>query len=212
VNALSTAPLVYLAAIALLFSAGCGRKRIATPATARVQVVLLPDPDSDAPSAATVNTQSGGVVLTTPFESTSVVANSSPTAPTKMAEAEVQRQFGAVLANLPPPTQHFNLYFKTDSAELTDESRAVLPEVIRAVAGRAVPEVTVIGHTDTTGSKNNNHKLGLERAETVRALLLKVGLDATLIEIGSHGEADLLHKTPDNTAEPRNRRVEITIR
>ena len=42
--------------------------------------------------------------------------------------------------------------------------------------------------------------------------MLKVGLDAKLIEIESHGERDLLRKTPDNTAEPRNRRVEITIR
>jgi outer membrane protein OmpA-like peptidoglycan-associated protein len=212
VNGISAAPLIALAAIAVLLSAGCGPKRVATPAPARVDVVLLPDPDSDAPSAATVTNQSGTVELTTPFESTSVLTNRPPTAPVKMDEAEVQRQFGRVLADLPPPAQHFNLYFKVDSSELADESRAALPDVIRAAAVRKVAEVTVIGHTDTTGSRDNNYKLGLERAQTVRALLLKAGLDAALIEVESHGESDLLRKTPDNTAEPRNRRVEITVR
>jgi outer membrane protein OmpA-like peptidoglycan-associated protein len=75
-----------------------------------------------------------------------------------------------------------------------------------------VAEVTVIGHTDTTGSRASNYQLGLERAQAVRALLLEAGLDDSLIEVSSHGEADLLHSTPDNTSEPRNRRVEITIR
>jgi outer membrane protein OmpA-like peptidoglycan-associated protein len=212
VSATGAAPLIYIAAIAVLVSAGCGPKRIATPAPARVQVVLLPDPDSATPSAATVTNQSGHVVLTSPFESTTVLTNRVPAAPVTIDEAEVQRQFGAVLADLPPAAQHFILYFRTDSSELADESRVVLPEVIRAVAARKVPEVTVIGHTDTTGSAGNNYKLGLERAQTVRALLFKEGLDATLIEVESHGEADLLRKTRDNTAEPRNRRVEITIR
>jgi len=30
--------------------------------------------------------------------------------------------------------------------------------------------------------------------------------------VASHGEADLLIKTKDNTPEPRNRRVEISVR
>jgi len=43
-------------------------------------------------------------------------------------------------------------------------------------------------------------------------MLIEVGLDASLIETTSHGEADLLVPTADNVAEPRNRRVEITVR
>jgi outer membrane protein OmpA-like peptidoglycan-associated protein len=212
VNPTGAAPLICLAAMAMMVSAGCGPKRIATPAPVRVQVVLLTDPESATPSAATVTNQAGTVALTEPFESTAVLTNRPPAPPARMDEADVQRQFGAVLADLPAPARHFILYFRTDSSELTDESRAVLPEIIRAAAGRMVPEVTAIGHTDTTGSAANNYKLGLERARTVRAILLKAGLDDRLIEVGSHGEADLLRKTPDNRPEPQNRRVEITIR
>jgi outer membrane protein OmpA-like peptidoglycan-associated protein len=52
----------------------------------------------------------------------------------------------------------------------------------------------------------------MKRALTVRALLVEAGLDPALIEVSSLGESDLLVKTPDDTPEPRNRRVDITVR
>jgi outer membrane protein OmpA-like peptidoglycan-associated protein len=52
----------------------------------------------------------------------------------------------------------------------------------------------------------------MKRATMVRALLADAGLDPTSVELASHGEAALLVQTPDDTYEPRNRRVEITIR
>jgi outer membrane protein OmpA-like peptidoglycan-associated protein len=33
-----------------------------------------------------------------------------------------------------------------------------------------------------------------------------------MIEVASHGEGDLLVHTPDETPEPRNRRVDISVR
>jgi outer membrane protein OmpA-like peptidoglycan-associated protein len=42
--------------------------------------------------------------------------------------------------------------------------------------------------------------------------LRQLGLQNTTISVESHGEGNLLVRTPDNTAEERNRRVEITIR
>jgi outer membrane protein OmpA-like peptidoglycan-associated protein len=52
----------------------------------------------------------------------------------------------------------------------------------------------------------------MKRGITVRALLVQAGLDPSAVEVTSHGEAVLLVKTADETYEPRNRRVEITIR
>ena len=50
------------------------------------------------------------------------------------------------------------------------------------------------------------------RAERVRDLLIAEGLDPTLIEVDSHGENNPLIPTADEIAEPRNRRVEVTVR
>jgi outer membrane protein OmpA-like peptidoglycan-associated protein len=72
--------------------------------------------------------------------------------------------------------------------------------------------VSVIGHTDTMGQAKANVALGLTRARFVRNLLVDAGLDPGTIEVLSHGESALLIRTPDETPEPRNRRVEITVR
>jgi outer membrane protein OmpA-like peptidoglycan-associated protein len=50
------------------------------------------------------------------------------------------------------------------------------------------------------------------RATKVRELLIAIGLDAGLITVTSMGEAEPLVQTPDETREPRNRRVEVAIR
>jgi outer membrane protein OmpA-like peptidoglycan-associated protein len=70
----------------------------------------------------------------------------------------------------------------------------------------------IIGHTDTMGDPKANVALGLKRAMSVRGILVDAGLAASTVEVTSHGEADLLVKTSNNTPEPRNRRVEITVR
>ena len=129
-----------------------------------------------------------------------------------MSEADVQATFGAALSALPPPPRHVTLYFRFDSDELTDESRALVPEILQAVRDQPSPDVVVMGHTDTTGSRAFNFELGLKRANAVRSILVQAGLDAPSVEIMTFGETDLLVPTADEVPEPRNRRVEIVVR
>ena len=46
----------------------------------------------------------------------------------------------------------------------------------------------------------------------VRDLLVQIGVNSAMIEVSSHGKNNLLVPTPDQTPEPRNRRVEVTVR
>ena len=141
-----------------------------------------------------------------------VVGNRRPTPPAALDDAGIQQVFGDALSALPPAPKSFTLYFQFDSDELTPDARALLPEILRIVKERPVPDVVAIGHTDTTGSAASNYQLGLRRAARVRDLLVEAGLDATLIAVTSAGEGELLIRTPDETPEPRNRRVEIAVR
>ena len=75
-----------------------------------------------------------------------------------------------------------------------------------------MPDVTVVGHTDTTGTAQANIELGRSRATLIRDRLVAAGLDASLVSVASHGEADLLVPTPDDTLEPRNRFVDVSVR
>ena len=205
--------------VALL--SGCAPKQVRAPEPApdpktATLVVLLPDPDGGPTGRATASgktpTKPASVELTRPRESTLVGLNGAPTKVAVLDEAEVKRQFGDILSALTPAPQHFTLYFRFESDELTPESKALVPDILRAVKERPVPEVVVTGHTDTTGTPVSNFELGMKRATMVRSLLADAGLDPSSIEVTSHGEAVLLVKTADDTYEPRNRRVEITIR
>jgi outer membrane protein OmpA-like peptidoglycan-associated protein len=129
-----------------------------------------------------------------------------------LSESAAKSRFGDIIATLPPPPRHFILPFQFDSEELTDEGRRLVQEVLKVVKNYPSPDVVVTGHTDTTGNARTNVELGLRRANVVRSMLVRTGLSTLMIDVRSHGEAELLVPTGDNVSEPRNRRVEITVR
>jgi outer membrane protein OmpA-like peptidoglycan-associated protein len=202
---------ILITACAAIFLSGC-HPRVQSGRPADTLVVLLPDPDDGVVGRAVVSNPSGSSDLDAARESSRTAGTAKPGNPTTLSEADVQSIFGDLLSILPPRARHFTLYFQFESDELTTESRALVPQVVQAVKEIPFPEVNVIGHTDTTGTAASNTELGLRRANVVRRLLLDAGLDGSLIEVTSHGEADLLVQTPDETFEPRNRRVEISVR
>ena len=70
----------------------------------------------------------------------------------------------------------------------------------------------VAGATDTVGSPERNLALSEQRASTVLRGLIARGIPAGRFQIVAKGETDLAAATPDNVADERNRRVEITWR
>jgi outer membrane protein OmpA-like peptidoglycan-associated protein len=203
-------PALVVAAL-LLMAAGCARARPAPPGP-REMVVLAPDPDSQDVGVLSVGTPDGVVTLDRPYLATTLAPGSPPSAPAVLPPDDVQRLFGDALAALPPPARRFLLYFATGDDTLTAESRAQVPEILATVRDRPVPDVSIIGHTDTTGAAAANVDLGLRRAALIRDLLVGAGLDIGGVEVASHGETNPVVRTPDNTAEARNRRVEVTVR
>jgi outer membrane protein OmpA-like peptidoglycan-associated protein len=203
-----------VAACAAGLVSACGPHRIRTPERSSGQslIVLLPDLETGVVGKAVVSNPKGSTGLDGSRESTQVSANQSPSPAIVMSEAEVQRIFAIALSALPPPPQHFTLYFRFQSDELTAQSSALVQQILKAVKDRPFADVIVVGHTDTTGTDAANFELGLKRAKTVRNFLVEAGLDASFIDVISHGESDPLIATADGVFEPRNRRVEITVR
>jgi len=134
------------------------------------------------------------------------------TPPYAVDDSRLKRDFGEALSAQPQLPASFMLYFEAGGARLTAESESLIPKLLEAVRGRPAPDVSVIGHTDNTGTADTNEKLGLERAQVVAGLIQKAGLKAHDLTVTSHGARNLLVNTPPNTAEARNRRVEVTVR
>jgi outer membrane protein OmpA-like peptidoglycan-associated protein len=129
-----------------------------------------------------------------------------------LTEAQVRDTFGSTLAALPGKPTSFTLYFLEGKDELTAESKIELDLVFAELKRRPLPDIVVIGHTDTVGALAYNDKLSLARAERLREILVEMGLPADRIQAAGRGKRELLVPTDENVSEPRNRRVEINVR
>lgn len=185
-----------------LFLSGC--------ASVNTFVVLLPE-EGGAPSSVTVGAGNQKTVLDKPYSAAAVDNRNNIETKTVSAE-DANRTFADALAAQPPAAISFTLYFETNSVEVTPASRPTLDALFAEVAKRPAVEVQVTGHTDRVGSVADNDRLSLQRAEAVRAMLIQRGIGSTFLRAVGRGEREPLIPTPDEQAEPRNRRVEVIVR
>lgn len=171
-------------------------------------VALLPSPDGSI-GKVVVQGQRGEQVLSRAQQGV-LLDGSAP--PFEVPTEKLQRDFAQAMAARPPLPEQFFLYFISGGSELTRESRELLPRIIERALTRQSVDMSVIGHTDTLGTAEANEALALKRATAMAEQLRGMGLANSVMVIESHGERNLLVPTPDETPEPGNRRVEITLR
>jgi outer membrane protein OmpA-like peptidoglycan-associated protein len=110
------------------------------------------------------------------------------------------------------PSVSLQVEFRSGSADLTPEAMRTLDELGRALTNPALAgnRFRIEGHTDTVGTPDMNQALSERRAQTVAAYLeSKFGVDSSRLEPAGLGEDGLLVKTPPQTPEARNRRVQV---
>ncbi len=172
-------------------------------------MVLLPD-RSGQDTAVTVTQGSKQVELARPYAAARLTADGPQTY--QASPKEVQAQFAAAMAALPAAPARFTLYFVEGKDEFTPDSRRLVDEVFAEIARRPVPDLLIIGHTDSVGAHAFNDALSRQRAEVVRQALVARGIAPDRIAVVGRGKREPAVPTPDGVAEPRNRRVEILVR
>jgi outer membrane protein OmpA-like peptidoglycan-associated protein len=125
---------------------------------------------------------------------------------------EMRSRFAGALSALPARPISFLLYFITGSDILTDESKLELARMLEELRRRPAPDILVIGHTDTVGTLEANDQLSLQRAQRLKADFEAQGIPALHVSAAGRGEREPLVPTGDGVDEPRNRRVEISVR
>lgn len=168
-------------------------------------VVLIPSPDGSV-GAVVVKGQKGEQILTRAGQAGSLDGGAL-----QVDDKQIKQDFGDTMAALPKIPVKFLLYFTTGTT-LTSESESLIPKIVADAKTRPAVDISVIGHTDTLYTDPYNNQLALRRATKVSELLTQKGLKANSMTIESHGKRNLLVPTPDNTWEPKNRRVEVSIR
>ena len=104
-----------------------------------------------------------------------------------------------------------NVQFYTNSANLIPTSLSDIQQLAQHLIDTPGLDAIVIGHTDNVGDAVSNQKLSQRRAETVRNVIISMGVEPE--RLTAIGKGDTEPKTDNNTEEGRlmNRRVEVQL-
>lgn len=111
-----------------------------------------------------------------------------------------------------PEIIHTEVYFDAGHKGLNDEGKALLAAQTDFLKQHDEYGVLIQGYTDQQGSTGYNKRLGLKRAETVRAELLNAGVADHRIAVVSMGEEGVLCVDNSTVCRHMNRRVHLEIR
>jgi len=102
-----------------------------------------------------------------------------------------------------------NLFFDNNKTTIRHISDQTLDELADLLKRHETVKITLIGHTDNVGTEEYNQKLSEGRVNSVKAELVKRGIDASRINTIGKGESEPI--ADNSTAEGRaeNRRVEV---
>jgi len=116
-----------------------------------------------------------------------------------------------IAAPVSAPSPDYTAYFDFDSWTLTAEDLAVITNAINTARAGGQSRITVVGHTDTSGTAAYNQRLSVRRANVVVEALVDMGARRAAIQASGVGKSDLAVPTPDGVKEARNRRSVITL-
>ncbi|MCF8470305.1 MAG: OmpA family protein [Parvibaculum sp.] len=118
-------------------------------------------------------------------------------------EAEKAAFYEALTACTQVAAGPWTIYFGFDKYNLTPEAQSVIDQIV----AETNTALSVVGHTDTSGSNAYNQALGQRRADAVSNALTAQGKE--LCSAMSKGETDLAVATGDGVREPLNRRAVV---
>jgi len=110
-----------------------------------------------------------------------------------------------------PQTMVLKINFPSGEAKVTDEVIQDVKNFAQFLQDNPGYQVIIYGHTDTSGSEELNMKLSKDRANAVRQVLIRYGIDEMrLTAIGKGGSEPIAdNETPEGRA--KNRRIEIEL-
>ena len=121
---------------------------------------------------------------------------------------------GFLLGSAPAWAQDGNKYvvlFPLGKATLNSAAQATIASAKQEYDRTGSAHITVVGHTDTSGTASLNQRLSERRAQAVSDALVKLGVPQSAISESGVGESDLAVQTGPGVREAQNRRTEINI-
>lgn len=104
------------------------------------------------------------------------------------------------------------ILFATNKADLNDAAKTSLQKFSNVLKQNTDMDVTIYGHTDSTGSDKINNPLSLNRAMSVQKYLTTCGVADTQIKsVLGKGSAEPVASNDTKEGRAQNRRVEVYL-
>jgi outer membrane protein OmpA-like peptidoglycan-associated protein len=104
-----------------------------------------------------------------------------------------------------------DISFDTGRAEITSGFRPVLDRFATSLTNNPGTQVTIVGHTDSSGSDVVNNPLSLNRAASTRDYLVGRGVSSSRVSIDGRGSREPVMANDTAANRAKNRRVEIFV-
>lgn len=102
-----------------------------------------------------------------------------------------------------------DISFDVGRADIKPNFRSILDTFAQGLVRNPAARVSIIGHTDSTGSDAINNPLSVNRAASVRDYLTARGVPVAAIAIDGRGSREPVASNDTADGRARNRRVEI---
>ena len=175
------------------------------------RAILLPAEGSAPLGGLVISAGTAQAVIETPYAQVTTDREGKLTQG-QMDPAELAQRYGSLLAARPPLPRTWSLGFEAGGERLNAISTALVSDILKALAERPAGDLVLVGHTDSVGKLESNDQLSLRRASALRDELVRQGVATNRISVAGRGERALLVPTADEVDEPRNRRVDVTLR
>jgi len=106
----------------------------------------------------------------------------------------------------------YGILFDIDSATIRPESKPVLDEVVASLEAEPGWQLTIEGHTDSTGTADHNRTLSQQRADSVKAYLVAAGIEPARLQTAGFGSSQPVADNATELGRSQNRRVELVRR
>ena len=103
------------------------------------------------------------------------------------------------------------LNFDSAKSDIRAADQAELAAIAASLKQYGTTRIRVAGYADARGASTANAALGKARADSVKAALVKAGIDASRIEAASGGETDPVDTNATAGGQAENRRTELTV-
>ena len=104
-----------------------------------------------------------------------------------------------------------DISFAVGRADINPNFRSILDTFAKGLVSNPNSNVTIIGHTDSSGSDAINNPLSLNRAASVRDYLSARGVAVSRVAIDGRGSREPLVANDTAANKAKNRRVEIFV-